>query len=92
MGGYGHYKNANALALGAGYYKRENLLFTVGATLSDHIMANVGVSYKLGEEKTSQKISPALYKALEQRVDVLEAQNKQLQETVAMLVKRMNEK
>lgn len=92
MGGYGHYKNANALALGIGYYKRENLLFTAGATFSEHIMANIGVSYKLGEENTSQKISPASYNALEQRVDILEAQNKQLQETVAMLVKKMNEK
>ena len=92
MGGYGHYKNANALALGVGYYKRENLLFTAGATFSEHIMANIGVSYKLGEENISQKISPASYNALEQPVDILEAQNKQLQETVAMLVKKMNEK
>lgn len=90
MGGYGHYKDANALALGVGYYPKENLLLTAGATVNDHIMANLGVSYKFGENKTLQKISPASYNALEQRVDTLEAQNKKLQETVDMLVQKLN--
>lgn len=92
MGGIGHYKDANALALGVGYYPKENLLLTAGATVNDHIMANLGVSYKFGENKTLQKISPASYNALEQRVDTLEAQNKRLQETVDMLVQKLNNK
>lgn len=90
MGGIGHYKDANALALGVGYYPKENLLLTAGATVNDHIMANLGVSYKFGENKTLQKISPASYNALEQRIDTLEAQNKKLQETVDMLVQKLN--
>jgi len=90
MGGIGHYKDANALALGVGYYPKENLLLTAGATVNDHIMANLGVSYKFGENKTLKKISPASYNALEQRVDTLEAQNKKLQETVDMLVQKLN--
>lgn len=90
MGGIGHYKDANALALGVGYYPKENLLLTAGATVNDHIMANLGVSYKFGENKMLQKISPASYNALEQRVDTLEAQNKKLQETVDMLVQKLN--
>lgn len=90
MGGIGHYKDANALALGVGYYPKENLLLTAGATVNDHIMDNLGVSYKFGENKTLQKISPASYNALEQRVDTLEAQNKKLQETVDMLVQKLN--
>lgn len=90
MGGIGHYKDANALALGVGYYPKENLLLTAGATVNDHIMANLGVSYKFGENKTLQNISPASYNALEQRVDTLEAQNKKLQETVDMLVQKLN--
>ena len=90
MGGIGHYKDANALALGVGYYPKENLLLTAGATVNDHIMANLGVSYKFGENKTLQEISPASYNALEQRVDTLEAQNKKLQETVDMLVQKLN--
>ena len=90
MGGIGHYKDANALALGVGYYPKENLLLTAGATVNDHIMANLGVSYKFGENKTLQKISPASYNALEQRVNTLETQNKKLQETVDMLVQKLN--
>ena len=90
MGGIGHYKDANALALGVGYYPKENLLLTAGATVNNHIMANLGVSYKFGESKTLQNISPASYNALEQRVDTLEAQNKKLQETVDMLVEKLN--
>ena len=92
MGGIGHYKDANALALGVGYYPKENLLLTAGATVNDHIMANLGVSYKFGENKTLQHISPASYNVLEQRVDTLEAQNKKLQETVDMLVQKLNNK
>ena len=68
MGGIGHYKDANALALGVGYYPKENLLLTAGATVNDHIMANLGVSYKFGENKTLQHISPASYNALEQYI------------------------
>ena len=90
MGGIGHYKDANALALGVGYYPKENLLLTAGATVNDHIMVNLGVSYKFGENKTLQNISLASYNALEQRVDTLEAQNKKLQETVDMLVEKLN--
>ena len=90
MGGIGHYKDANALALGVGYYPKENLLLTAGAIVNDHIMANLGVSYKFGENKTLQKISPASYNALEQRVNTLETQNKKLQETVDMLVQKLN--
>lgn len=51
MAGYGHYKNANALALGVGYYHRDNLLLTTGVTLNSHIMANVGVTYKPANPK-----------------------------------------
>ena len=53
MAGYGHYKNANALALGVGYYHRDNLLLTTGVTLNSHIMANVGVTYKPGKSQVT---------------------------------------
>ena len=55
----------NALALGVGYYPKENLLLTAGTTVSGDLMTNVGVSYKFGENKTLAKISPASYNALE---------------------------
>ena len=67
-------------------------MLTAGTTVRCDFRANVGLSYKVGENKTLAKISPASYNALEQRVDTLEAQNKKLQETVDMLVQKLNEK
>lgn len=85
MAGYGHYKNANALALGVGYYHRDNLLLTTGVTLNSHIMANVGVTYKPGKSQvTSHRQN------LESRVQALETQNKELQETVHQLMAKLN--
>lgn len=85
MAGYGHYKNANALALGVGYYHRDNLLLTTGVTLNSHIMANVGVTYKPGKSQITNHSQN-----LESRVQALETQNKELQETVHQLMAKLN--
>ena len=88
MAGYGHYKNANAVALGVGYYHKDNLLLTTGFTMNNHVMANVGITYRPGKS-LSTAMSPASYNALEQRVQALETQNKDLQETVKRLVDKL---
>ena len=88
MAGYGHYKNANAVALGIGYYHKDNLLLTTGFTMNNHVMANVGITYKPGKSLPTT-MSPASYNALEQRVQALETQNKDLQETVKRLVDKL---
>lgn len=85
MAGYGHYKNANALALGVGYYHRDNLLLTTGVTLNSHLMANVGITYKPG--KSNMTNHP---QNLEARVQALETQNKELQETVRQLMSKLD--
>lgn len=85
MAGYGHYKNANALALGVGYYHRDNLLFTTGVTLNSHLMANVGITYKPG--KSNMTNHP---QNLEARVQALETQNRELQETVRQLMSKLD--
>lgn len=85
MAGYGHYKNANALAFGVGYYHRDNLLFTTGVTLNSHLMANVGITYKPG--KSNMMSHP---QNLEARVQALETQNKELQETVRQLMSKLD--
>lgn len=84
MAGYGHYKNANALVLGVGYYHRDNLLLTTGVTLNSHIMANVGVTYKPGKSQVTSHSQN-----LESRVQALETQNKELQETVHQLMAKL---
>ena len=88
MAGYGHYKNANAVALGVGYYHKDNLLLTTGFTMNNHVMANVGITYKPGKS-LSTAMSPTSYNVLEQRVQALETQNKDLQETVKRLVDKL---
>lgn len=85
MAGYGHYKNANALALGVGYYHRDNLLLTTGVTLNSHLMANVGVTYKPG--KSNMTNHP---QNLEDRVQALETQNRELQEIVRQLMSKLD--
>ena len=85
MAGYGHYKNANALALGVGYYHRDNLLLTTGVTLNRHLMANVGVTYKPGKSNMTSRPQN-----LEARVQALETQNKELQETVRQLMSKLD--
>ena len=85
MAGYGHYRNANALALGVGYYHRDNLLLTTGVTLNSHLMANVGITYKPG--KSNMMSHP---QNLEARVQALETQNKELQETVRQLMSKLD--
>lgn len=47
--GYGHYKNANAAALGAFYAPNEHVLFSVAGTLGAAKMVNAGVSFRLGK-------------------------------------------
>ena len=85
MAGYGHYRNANALALGVGYYHRDNLLLTTGVTLNSHLMANVGITYKPGKSKMMNHPQN-----LEARVQALETQNKELQETVRQLMSKLD--
>ena len=85
MAGYGHYKNANILALGVGYYHRDNLLLTTGVTLNRHLMANVGVTYKPGKSNMTSRPQN-----LEARVQALETQNKELQETVRQLMSKLD--
>ena len=87
MGGLGHYKGENALALGVGYYPRENLLLTLGTSINKDIMANVGVSYKFGKNKYPYGNSFAAYESLEKRVASLEAQNQELRDLVKTLIK-----
>lgn len=47
--GYGHYKNANAVALGAFYAPNEHVLFSVAGTFGAAKIVNAGVSFRLGK-------------------------------------------
>lgn len=74
----GHYRNANAVAVGAAYQPNENTMIHGGITLDGKVAYNLGVSFKTGGEKYVNKY-------------VLQDQVKQLQTDNAQLRQELNE-
>lgn len=65
MAGYGHYRNANAGAIGVAYRPNEDLLFTAGTTLdSNSVAINAGISYKVGARSEVSRSKVAMAKDL----------------------------
>lgn len=67
--GFGHYKNANAGALGAFYAPNENVMFYVGQSFGSAKMTNASVNFKVG--KTTNVKRDEL-KDLRERIEMLE--------------------
>lgn len=67
--GFGHYKNANAGALGAFYAPNENVMFYVGQSFGHSPVTNASVNFKVG--KTTNVKRDEL-KDLKERVEMLE--------------------
>ena len=67
--GFGHYKNANAMALGAFYAPNENVMFYVGQSFGSSKVTNASVNFKVG--KTTNVKRDEL-KELKERVEMLE--------------------
>ena len=76
--GYGHYKGANALAIGAFYRPNENKMFSVGGSFGGgENMLNVGFSMKVGKGNEYMKLSRP------EMAQKLEEQSKEIQEMKA---------
>lgn len=71
--GYGHYKNANDVALGAFYAPTEHVMFSLGATLANK-MINAGVSFRLGKGSEYELNHKGKIKELETLVTQLVAE------------------
>ena len=71
--GYGHYKNANDVALGAFYAPTEHVMFSLGATLANK-MINAGVSFRLGKGSEYETNHKGKIKQLEELVNQLVAE------------------
>lgn len=67
--GFGHYKNANAGALGVFYAPNENVMFYVGQSFGSAKVTNASVNFKIG--KTTNVKRDEL-KDLKERVEMLE--------------------
>ena len=75
--GYGHYKNANDVALGLFYAPTEHVMFSVGATLANK-MINAGVSFRLGKGSEYETNHKGKIKQLEELVTQLVAEVEEL--------------
>ena len=60
MAGYGNYRGTSALALGVAHYRNESLMMHAGMSWaggSSHMMANAGVTWKLGHRDPETAIA-----------------------------------
>ena len=82
----GHYRNANAVAVGAAYQPNENTMIHGGVTLDGKVAYNLGVSFKTGGQKYINKYE------LADKVKQLESDNvelrQELNELRAMIEKK----
>lgn len=73
--GYGNYKNANAVAIGAYYRPNEDTMFSVGGSFAGgENMVNVGVSWKFGQTNRVSRSRVSMAKdllAMKQQIEVL---------------------
>ena len=75
--GYGHYKNANDVAIGMFYAPTEHVMFSLGATLANK-MINAGVSFRLGKGSEYETNHKGKIKQLEELVTKLVAEVEEL--------------
>lgn len=79
MVGYGHFHNANSVALGMAYRPNEDLMFTVGSTVGNgDTVVNAGISYKVGAKSdvSRSKVSVAKDVAdMKREMEAMKAQN-----------------
>lgn len=67
--GFGHYKNANAGALGAFYAPNENVMFYVGQSFGHSPVTNASINFKIGKTTNVKRDE---VKDLKERVEMLE--------------------
>lgn len=75
----GHYRNANAIAVGAAYQPNENTMVHGGITVDGKVAYNLGVSFKTGGQKYINKYE------LAEQVKQLQSDNAELRQELAEL-------
>ncbi len=81
--GYGHYKNANAGALGAFFKPNADMTVSIGGTIGNgDPMLNAGLSFKLGQ-RSAKLPQNATNPQLVQEVNTLRAQNATQQQEIS---------
>ncbi len=91
--GYGHYKNANAGALGAFYKPNLDTTVSIGGTIGNgDPMLNAGVSFKLGRRSERAVGLSAENAQLRGEVQELRAQMQILQQQMAQMAQALSQK
>ena len=95
MAGYGNYRGTSALALGVAHYRNESLMMHAGMSWaggSSHMMANAGVTWKLGHRDPETAIADRYRRgpissayALQQEMAAVKEENQGLKGEVADL-------
>ena len=95
MAGYGNYRGNSAMALGVAHYKNESTLIHGGVSWaggSSHMMANAGVTWKVGNRDSEAAVADRYRKgpissayAMQQEMAAMKAQNAGLKGEVSDL-------
>ena len=95
MAGYGNYRGNSAVALGVAHYKNESTLIHGGVSWaggSSHMMANAGVTWKVGNRDSEAAVADRYRKgpissayAMQQEMAAMKAQNAGLKGEVSDL-------
>ena len=85
--GYGNYRGANAVAVGAYYRPNEDVMFSVGGSMGGgENMVNAGVSLKIGAVSSNVTTSrTAMAKEIKSMRDIVAKQDAQIQKLTAMV-------
>ena len=89
MAGFGTYRSSNAIALGIAHYNNESTMMHADVSYAGgsnhHIMANLGVTWKVGSGATEEAVMESYRKgpvssvyALQNEVRDLKAENSQM--------------
>lgn len=95
--GYGHYRNANAAALGAFYHPNENTMVNVGVSLGNGDPGfNAGVSFKIGSgsagrEAMSKTEMAKVINSQSKEIDALKKDNADKDKRIDALEQKMAE-
>ena len=94
--GYGNYKSANAVAIGAFYRPTNDVLFSIGTSLGGgENMFNAGVSFKFGQGSPyagySKDALVGVISEQQQEIDTMKAENEAKDKRIEALEKQMQD-
>lgn len=94
--GYGNYKSANAVAIGAFYRPTNDVLFSIGTSMGGgENMFNAGVSFKFGQGSPyagySKDALVGVISEQQQEIDTMKAENEAKDKRIEALEKQMQD-